>query len=115
MTKKTWLSIKPRPSVFRFKRAKNLITYFDNSYSLTTITIADNHNDLLALNQETLSNNQTTMNSPCFRLDDYVAAFWSDDNEKHEWFLANVVETCKSDTVLLSCLKKIGQINEGES
>ena len=93
---------------------KNLITYFDNSYSLTTITIADYHKYLLALNQETLSNNQTTGNSTWFSLGNNIATFWIDDNDKHEWFLANVVEICNSDTVLLSCLKKIGQIKEGE-
>ena len=37
-----------------------------------------------------------------------------DDNDKYEWFLANVVEICNSDTVLLSYLKKIGQSKEGE-
>lgn len=47
-------------------------------------------------------NDEKTVNSPCFRLGDYVAALWIDDNDKHEWFLANVVETCNSDTVLLS-------------
>ena len=94
--------------------AKNLINYFDNSHSQTTITIADLQNVLVALNQESLSNKQTAVNSPCFRLGDYVAAFWINDNDKYEWFLANVVETCNSDTVLLSYLKKIGQSKEGE-
>ena len=54
------------------------------------------------------------MNSPCFRLGDYVVAFWIDDNDKYEWFLANVVEICNNDAVLLSYLKKIGQSKEGE-
>ena len=118
------MSIKPSFSVFRLKRAgknltsdeyaKNLITYFDNSHSQTSITITDLQNVLSALNQETISNKQTTVNSPCFRSGDYVAAFWIDANGKHEWFLANVVETCNNDTVLLSYFKKIGQSKEGE-
>ena len=90
--------------------AKNLNIYLENSHSQTTITIADLQNVLLNVNQE-----QTTVNTPYFRLGDYVAAFWIDDNDKHEWFLANVVETCNSDTVLLSYLKKIGQTKEGEN
>ena len=79
-----------------------------------TITFADLQNILLALNQERLSNQQTTVSYTCFRLRVYVASFWIDDNDKHKWFLANVVETCNSDTVLLSYLKKIGQSKEGE-
>jgi len=81
---------------------KNFIIYFDNSHSQTTITIADLQNVLIALNQKTLSNKQTTVNYLFFRLGDYVAAFWIDDNDKHDWCLAKVVETCNSDTVLLS-------------
>ena len=82
LAKKTCLSIKRSSSVFRLKRggknltsdeyAKNLSTYFDNPHSQTAITVADLQNVLLALNQETLSNKQTTVNSPCFRLGDYV-------------------------------------------
>ena len=79
-----------------------------------TITIADLQNVLLALNQEILSHKQTTVNSPCFGLGVYVASFWIDDNDKHKWFLANVVEICNSDSVLLLYLKKIGQSKEGE-
>ena len=87
--------------------SKNLITYFDNSHSQTTVTIADLQNVLLALNQETLSNKQTTVNYPCFRFGDYVAAFWIDDNDEHEWYLANFVETCSTDTDILSYLKRL--------
>ena len=65
------------------KSLNNLITYFNNSHSHTNITIADHQNVLLALSQETLSNKQTTVNSPCFRLADYVGAFWIDDNDKY--------------------------------
>ena len=36
------------------------------------------------------------------------------NNNKHKWFLTKVVETCDSDTVLLSYLQKIGQNKEGE-
>ena len=44
----------------------------------------------------------------------YVASFWIDYNDKQKWFLANVVEICNSDSVLLLYLKKIGQSKEGE-
>ena len=114
--------MKSNSSVFRLEKAgknltsdeyakKNLITYFDDFHSQTTITIADLQKVLLVLNQNTLSNKQN--NCEFSRLGDYVAAFWIDDNYKHEWFLANVVETCNSDTVLLSYLKKIGQSKKG--
>ena len=81
---------------------KIIIIYFENSHSQTTFTIADLQNVLLALGQETLSNKQTSVNYPFFRLGDYIAALWIDDNDKHEWCLANVVETCNRDTILLS-------------
>ena len=47
-------------------------------------------------------------------LSDYFAELQIDDNDKHEWYLANVVETCNCDTVLLLYLKKIGQSKEVE-
>ena len=34
--------------------------------------------------------------------------------DKHEWFLANVVETCNSYTILLSYLETIGWSKEGK-
>ena len=54
--------------------ARNLITHFDNSNPQTPIIITDLQNILSALNQETVSKNQTTLDFRCFRSGDYVAA-----------------------------------------
>ena len=94
-------------------KEKNLISYWGNSHSQTSITITDLEQVLSALDHEVLSKKQTNLNSKCFRTGDYVAAFWVDCSSKYEWFLANVVETCSNDTFLLSYFKKIGHSKEG--
>ena len=111
LAKTTCLSLKPSSSIFRLKRAgrklssdeyaNNLISYLDNSYSQTSITITDLQKVLTALNQEQLPEKQTNLNLMCFRPGDYVAAFWIDSSGKYKWHLANVVEICSNDTFLL--------------
>ena len=91
---------------------KNLISYLDNSYSQTSITITDLQKVLTALNQEQLPEKQTNLNLMYFRPGDYVAAFWIDSSGKYKWHLANVVEICINDTFLLSYFKKIGHNKE---
>ena len=75
---------------------------------MSIFTITDLQNVLSALDHETLSKKETSLNYKCFRPGDYVAAFWIDSSGKYEWFLANVVEICSNDTFLLSYCIKIG-------
>ena len=92
LTKKTCLSLKSSSSIFKlsaeinltsYEYARNLITYFDNFHSQKSITITNLQNVLSALNQKTVSKNQTTLDSWCFRSGDYFAAFWVDGNIKY--------------------------------
>ena len=122
LAKNTYLSLKPSSSIFMLKGAgrnltsddytRNLITYSDNFHSEKSITITDLQNVLLALNKVTVFKYQTILDSPCFRSDNYVAAFWIDGNGKYECFLVNVIESCNNHSVLLSYFKKVGQSKE---
>jgi len=97
------------------KYARNLVTFFDHSLSnsQTSITISGLQSVLLAFNQDTVSEEQTTSVSQCFRSGDYVATFWIDGNGKYEWFLGRLfVGACNDVSVLLSYFKKVGQTSE---
>ena len=122
--------LKPSASIFRLKReyknlrseedANNLISYFDNSRSSSTITMADLQSVLSAMHSQTETSSNLISNDPetattesVHQVGDFVAAIWIEGNEYH-WYLANIVEVVNEDALLLTYFKKVGNSKDGE-